>query len=176
MINPWSILAAVLIAVSLFAGGYYKGNKDGMNAEMVRTQGIVDGYNLQVSQQKAAAASKAIDQRDKVIALQVERDRFKNQLGEQHVRNQELTNRLRDTLDAYGLRFRAAEGSGCGNSAGSTGSAERSPAGDAAAQVVQLPDALARNLRQLVKDADELNDDYKLCYGYAQEVAPVKRE
>jgi hypothetical protein len=175
--SPWTLLAGLVLAISLFGGGYYKGNQAGINAEKVRTQGIIDGYNLQIAEQKAAAASKAIDQRDQVIVLQAERDKFKKQLGEQHVKNQDLTNSLHDAYSAYSLRFRAEpENTGCGHGSGSCESTQGAGAGDAGATVVQLPDALTRDLRQLVKDADALNDDYKLCYGYVQEVVPVKRE
>jgi hypothetical protein len=185
--NPWAIIVVLVLLASYF-GGHHQGYKAGVNEQSVadqklinaansRTQGIIDGYNQQIAEQKATAASKAIDQRDQVIALQAERDKFKNQLGEQHVKNQDATNRLHDVYAAYSLRFRAEpESTGCGYGAGPCESAEGSSARNATAAVVQLPTALAADLRRLAKDADELNDDYKLCYGYAQEVAPVKRE
>jgi hypothetical protein len=169
--NPWTLLAGLVLAIALFAGGYYKGNQAGINAEKVRTQGIIDGYNQQIAEQKAEASKKAIEQREEVIALMDERDKFKKQLGEKHVENQVITNRLYDAYAAYGLRFRTESTSvGCGSGSGSGEGAEGRAASDETTTIVQLPDEITRNLRQLVRDADELNDDYKLCYGYVNKV------
>jgi hypothetical protein len=167
--NPWTILAGLLLAISLFGGGYYKGHVAGVNEQKVANQKAIDEINAKIAEQKAIANQKAIEQRDQVIALQVERDKFKKQLGEQHVKNQELTDRNADLLAAYSLRFRADIASaGGGAGAGSGEGAGGGAAGDATSAIIQLPAALEADLRRLVKDADDLNDDYKLCYGYAQ--------
>lgn len=183
--NPWIILAGLLLAISLYGGGYYKGHHAGVNEQKVenqkdlkaandRTQGIIDGYELQRDRQTAEANARYRKSQLDVIAALVERDAFKTRLGEEHVKNQTLTNRLGDAYAAYGLRFTVpAEdarpwcGSGPAEGSGKDG------AGHAATATVQLPDPIARDLRKLAKDADELNDDYKLCYGYAK---PVEQE
>lgn len=179
MSSPWTIVAGLLLAISLVGGGYYKGHKNGANEQAAndqklitaandRMQGIIDGYNIQIADQKAIATKKAIEQRDQVIALQTEREKFKKQLGEQHVKNQDLTNSLHRVYSAYSLRFRVEpESAGCGYGAGSCEGAEGRSSGNACASIVQLPEALTRDLRQLAKDADELNDDYKLCHGFS---------
>jgi hypothetical protein len=177
MFNPWFIFGGLLSLFIAFGAGHHQGHKTGVNAQKVasqetidaannRTQGIIDGYNIQVAEQKAIATTKAIAQRDEVIALQAERDKFKSQLGAEHVKNQDATRRLSAAYAAYSLRFKPDIGTGAGDSVGPGESAEGSAACNAPPKVVQLPEALTRNLRQLVEDADELNDDYKLCYGY----------
>jgi hypothetical protein len=179
--NPWFLFAALLAAAGSWFGGHHQGYKAGVDAQAVadqktlaaaneRTQGIIDGYNVQIQEQQAVASQKARKQRDEVIALQHEREVLKQKLGEQHVKNQDVTNRLRDAYAAYGLRFRAEQGAVGGCSAGSGEGAGAGSTGNAAAAFVQLPEAIARDLRQLVYDADQLNDDYGLCYGYVYPV------
>jgi hypothetical protein len=175
--NPWFILGGLLSLFVAFGAGHHQGHKTGINAQKVasqevidtankRTQGIIDGYNTQMADQKAIATTRAIAQRDEVIALQAERDKFKSQLGAEHVKNQDTTRRLSAAYAAYSLRFKPDIGSGSWHSAGSGEDAKGGPACDAPSAVVQLPEALTRDLRQFATDADELNDDYKLCYGY----------
>lgn len=178
MFNPWFIVGALLSLFLAFGTGHHQGYKSGSNEQKVadqnavdaannRTQGIIDGYNKQISEQKAVASSKEKAQRDQVIAAQVERDQFKAKLGVEHVRNQTITRRLSDVYAAYSLRFKPDVGSGCGGSAGSGEAAKDGASSNALPAAIQLPEAITRDLRQLVEDADELNDDYKLCYGYA---------
>lgn len=186
--NPWTIVVALLLAISLAGGGYYKGHKNGMNEQAVadqklitaanqRAQGIIDGYNKQIADQKATANQMAMSQREEVIALQAERDKFKSQLGAKHAENQTLTRRLADAYAAYGLRFRTTIESGwCGDGAGVRQDSQGQSAGAPGTAVIQLPEALTRNLRQLVREADELNDDYKLCYGYVNKVDKAQLE
>jgi hypothetical protein len=181
--NPWFIFGGLLSLFIAFGAGHHQGHKTGVNAQKVasqeaidtankRTQGIIDGYNIQIAEQKAIATTKAIAQRDEVIALQAERDKFKSQLGAEHVKNQDTTRRLSAAYAAYSLRFKPDVGTGAWNSSGPGESTQGGAACDAAPEVVQLPAALTDDIRQLVEDADELNDDYKLCYGYANSVVP----
>jgi hypothetical protein len=58
---------------------------------------------------------------------------------------------------------------GCG---GRAGSAEGNAAGADGPAVVQLPDAVAGDLRQLAFEADRLKDEYATCYRYVN--GPVK--
>jgi hypothetical protein len=182
--NPWFLFGALLSLFLAFGTGHHQGYKSGVNEQKVadqktidaantRAQGIIDGYNIQVAEQKAVATNKAIAQRDEVIALQAERDKFKSQLGAEHVKNQDTTRRLSAAYAAYSLRFKPDIGAGSWNSAGPGESSKGDAACNAPPEVVQLPEALTRDLRQLATDADELNDDYKHCYGYAYSVAPL---
>jgi hypothetical protein len=179
--NPWVIIGVLAMLIGSYLGGHHQGYKAGSDQQAVndqkeitaanrRTQGIIDGYNIQIADQKATAVSKAIDQRDQVIALQAERDKFKSQLGAEHVKNQDTTRRLSAAYAAYSLRFKPDIGTGSGHCAGPGESAQGGAASDAHPEVVQLPATLTNDLRQLVEDADELNDDYKLCYGYANSI------
>lgn len=168
--NPWAIVVALILAVSLWFGGYFSGKSAGINIQKVADQAQLDDINQKLADQKAEANKKYREQQSTIIALQHEREIFKTKLEKEHVKNQDTTNRLRDAYAAYGLRFRAAEDSGCGAGAGCAEGTGTGGSGDAGAKVVQLPEAIARNLRQLAFDADQLNDDYRLCYGYANKI------
>jgi hypothetical protein len=176
--NPWMIIGVLAMLAGSWFGGHHQGYKVGVNEQKVadqktidaanaRTQGIIDGYNIQIVEQKADANLKYRKAQADVIEALAERDTFKTKLGEEHVKNQDLTNRLRDAYAAYGLRFAVpAEDARHWCGGGGAEAAGLKTSGDAPPAVIQLPEALARNLRQFAYDADELNDDYKLCYGY----------
>jgi hypothetical protein len=166
---------------------HHQGYKSGADSQAVadqamiaaansRTQGIIDGYNVQIGLQKAEANTKYRTAQSDIIALQADRDKFKTKLGEQHVKNQDVTNRLRDVYYAYGLRFQAAESARSGDCSGCSQGARTDGACNEAVEIVQLPEAIARDLRQLAYEADQLNDDYQLCYAYTHPVAAERKD
>lgn len=63
----------------------------------------------------------------------------------------------------HSLRYAAPSSSRCGASGGTTVSGAAAQAQPTARTVVQLPDAIAGNLRQLTVDADKLRNAYGLC-------------
>jgi hypothetical protein len=167
VINPWVVLGALIALLSAGGIGFIEGHKVGVNTQKAADQVEFDRINRERAQQKAIAETEARTQRDEVIAVLAERDKFKSQLGAQHVENQTLTRRLADAYAAYSLRFQTPVQDGwCGGSSTASGATEGQSASTPRTAVVQLPDALARDLRQLARQADELNDDYKLCRAY----------
>lgn len=165
-LNPWVLLGGLLLVLSLCAGSAYEGHKIGVNAQKAEDQQQFDAINQKLAEQKAAAAQQYRDKQAGIIARQHDQEVFKANLEKEHVKNQDTSNRLRDAYAAYGLRFRAAESAGSGDSDRCPEGPGAGCAGNASAAIVQLPEALTRNLRQLAYDADRLNDDYRLCYGY----------
>jgi hypothetical protein len=170
MMNPWVILAIVLTLGATHTGAYTLGYGNGVNAQKVADQEQFDKLNKDIADQKAQANAKYRDALGSIIALQTERDKFKNQLGEQREKNREVTTKLADAYAAYQLRFSVTEVARCWRGGRYTQGAECDAASPAKTTTVQLPDAITANLRRLAKDADELNDDYKACYAYANQV------
>jgi hypothetical protein len=173
MMNPWVILGAVVFYFASLFGADQFGHSRGINQQKVISQAQFDKTNSDLADQKAFANQRYRDAQNSILALQADRDKFKQLLGAKNVENQNITNKLRDTYAAYGLRFQSAENTGCGHSAGFTESGTGNGAGNAETKIVQLPETITRNLRQLAYEADQLNDDYKLCYDYANKVEPA---
>lgn len=166
MTNPWTWLIAFGIAAGLVVGGVHYGTKVGIDSQKAADQSIFDDYNASIAKQKVEANNKLRDKNAEIVATLVERDNFKSQLETEHVKNTEITNKLAAAYSAYSLRFRAEENSRRGNGGSGSGDAKNQGPGNATTTIVQLPDEITRNLRQLAYEADQLNDDYKLCYGY----------
>ena len=164
MINPYSIIYAIIIWLASLAGvGWWQHNA-GRDAQKAADQVQFDKINADLSQQKTTAANIYRSAQATIIATLAERDKFKTQLETDHAKNIKTITDLRNQYAGLGLRFAAPEGSGRG-----TGSTSPLPAEAGAARIkptafVQLPDALARNLRALAFDADELAVEYKKCY------------
>jgi hypothetical protein len=168
MVNPWVILGFVIALATTNLGSYFYGMGIGKDKQAVADQVQFDEINQKLTDQKAEANAKYRDAQGSIIALQEQRDKFKNQLGEQHVKNQALTNKLRDSYDAYGLRFDASEVARCWRGGRLAKGAECDATGNAGATEIQLPESLARALQSIAYDADQLADDYRLCYGYVK--------
>lgn len=164
--NPWVILGAVLALFISFGTGYEAGHKGGVNAQKIADQAGIDKVNAQIAENKRIAYAELANSQQEVIATQVERDKFKTQLEQEHQTNVETTNKLRDAYSAYGLRFRAeVERSGASSQDGVP--SEGHAASDASAPVCQLSDATTKSLRDIAYDCDTLRDDYKLLYDWA---------
>jgi hypothetical protein len=165
--NPWIIIAGLLLAISLFGGGYYKGNQAGVNAEKVRTQGIIDGYNIQIADQKAEANKQYRDAADQALKDQRANELLTTELEKAHVQNQHDTNRLRDVYAAYSLRFRAEEDARRRDSPVGAESGQASAAGDPAPAYCVVSREIDAALKSIAYDCDSLRDDYTLLYEWA---------
>jgi hypothetical protein len=172
--SPWTLLAGLVLAISLFGGGYYKGNQAGINAEKVRTQGIIDGYNLQIAEQKAEANKQYRDAADQALKDQRKNELLTNELEKAHVQNQRDTNRLRDAYAAYSLRFHAEEDSGRGDSDHGAEGGKASAAGNATPAYCVVSREVDAALKSIAYDCDSLRDDYRLLYdwAHAEEATP----
>ena len=167
VLNPWIILIALVGVLVFGAGCYTKGHSNGAMEQKAADQVELDKVNAQIRANKAEADRILRESKDENIRIQLERDKFKIKLGQEAIANAEKTDALSRIYAAYGLRFRADEArrSGqCGKDGLPSCSDTASPDGGA---IIQLPDALAGNLRLLVKDADRLKDNYKTCRDYA---------
>jgi hypothetical protein len=174
MVNPWVILGFVVALATTNLGSYFYGVDIGKDKQAVADQVQFDEINKKLTDQKAEANAKYRDAQGSIIALQEQRDKFKNQLGEQREKNREVTTKLADAYSAYQLRFSVTEVARCWRGGRYTQGAECDAASPAKTTTVQLPDSLTASLRRIVKDADDLNDDYKACYAYANQVIPEK--
>jgi len=163
---PSSAMALLLTVVVSASAGAYLGFDYGTSKQKAADQHEIDKVNKVIAENKVKANAAYRAEASKVIALQSQLAAFKYKLEKSHVQNQETTNRLRDAYSAYGLRFRVEDDARRWGSGSGPSTTEGSTPGDEGAKIVQLPEEITRNLRQLSFEADQLNDDYKLCYGY----------
>lgn len=162
--NPYLILWFVLSIVVSGAAGFSSGHRSGVTDQKAADQVQFDKINRDTVEQKAQANALYRQQQDANIAMMLERDQLKTKLEKQHAIDTANTAALRDKYTGLGLRF-TAEAPRLGNSSGCAKSAGIDPASAETSAIVQLPDALAANLRRLAFDADQLADDYLECYG-----------
>lgn len=167
--NPYAILALIALLTVSTVGGFAYGHKVGVNEQKASDQGQFDAINKQTTDQKTEANAKYRAAQDANLALMIERDKLKTNLGNEHEKNRAATDALRTQYTGIGLRF-TAETPRLGNSSGCTQGAGSDPASTPTATVIQLPDAITDNLQQLAFDADQLADNYRLCYGWAEKV------
>lgn len=165
-INPWVILGVVLAIGAANVEGRWEGHKAGVNAQAMVDQKAIDAVNAQIADNKAEAASKLRDAYAENVRLQGLQDAFKHKLEIEHVANQEKSNKLAAAYSAYSLSFTRTIDSGRGDGSGDSSADKTKSASAQQTEDVQLPDQITRDLQILTKDADDLNDDYKLCYGY----------
>ena len=168
--NPYLIIAAIAVVVGSWVGGNHVGHIGGMNEQKVADQARFDEINAEISQQKAEASEKYRTAQENNLALMTERDQLKTTLGKEHEQNRVNTAALRDKYAGTGLRYTNGTGSGVGAGGISASGSDNNPASASGSTVLQLPDAIGANLRQLAFDADTLADSYRECYGYAQQV------
>lgn len=165
--NPWVILGFVVALVASGGVGYEVGFGHGVTAQKVADQREFDRINAERDQQKAEADELYRKAQADIIKTMAERDAFKRSLEVKDAENRKATAALAAKYSGVGLRFRTDQGSALGPYGGHTDRTEGNAPGAPGPTVVQLPDALAGNLRRLARDADELRDAYALCYGYA---------
>lgn len=170
LLNPWVILGAVLAAIAVYAAGDYRGHARGVNQQKAEDQIIFDNINAKIARQKAEAAAAYRQAQDDVIALQVERDQLKNDLGKRREDDRKATDATRAKFAGVGLRIPAPKSSGVGADSCGPKAAGGDAAKPDAPATIELPAAVTRDLRQLTLEADTLADEYRKCYGYATQV------
>lgn len=168
--NPYLIIAAIVLLVGSWVGGNHVGHIGGMNEQKVADQAKFDEINAGITQQKADASEKYRTAQENNLALMTERDQLKTTLGKEHEQNRVNTAALRDKYAGAGLRYTNGTSSGIGAGGISASGPGNNPASASGSAVLQIPDALTANLRQLAFDADTLADSYRECYGYANKV------
>ncbi|HQR02486.1 MAG: hypothetical protein JSR19_06925 [Proteobacteria bacterium] len=170
MPNPWIILGVVLALAGSFVAGDLHGHKQGIAEQKVADQAQFDKINAERAEQIATANAAYRKAQHDNLALMVERDQLKTRLEKEHAANQKATDDLHARYAGVGLRFNLAQGTGLGGSGQRAEGTGSNAAGIGSTAVVQLPDSIAANLRQLAYDADQLADSYRECYGYAEQV------
>lgn len=168
--NPYAIIAALVVAIGLWFGGDHVGHTRGINEQKVADQGKFDKVNADLTENKAEAAGILKTKNAEILALMIERETLKTTLEKDREKNRVATNALRDKYASIGLRIELGKDSGRWPGGGSASSTVVNSTGVDAAAILQLPDTVTGNLRQLVFDADNLADEYRKCYGYAQQV------
>ena len=170
--NQYIIIALVWLSSLLGVGVWqnHSGHVAGVNAQKVSDQVQFDKINQERADQKTAANAEYRKVQDENLALMADREAFKTTLEKEREKNRIATNALRDKYSSVGLRFATGQGAGLGRCSCSTQSpGANSPSSDGPS-VVQLPDKVTSDLRQLEYDADTLADEYRKCYSYAQQV------
>lgn len=165
--NP---LAVLVLMIVIAAGGFAAGHHVGENDQKVTDQSQYDGINKQLADQKKTATDLLKTRNAENLALMVERDQLKTDLEKTREDNRKTTDDLRRKYAGVGLRFQPVEAAGGGCGGGRAENAGVDPAGADVSTTVELPAALASDLRRLAFDADTLADSYRECWGYAQQV------
>lgn len=168
--NPYAILVAVILWLLSAAGVGYWQHGEGRAAQKVADQVQFDRINDDITKQKAQADATYRAAQDANVKLMVERDQLKTKLEKMYATDQLATDAVRDKYAFVGLRFATSKSAGSGGGSGSATSTGPDASSPATSAVVELPRALASDLRQLALDADKLRDDYALCYRYLNEM------
>ena len=167
--NPYLILGGVLVWLASLVGVGVWQHGAGADGQKVEDQKQFDAVNAKLTKQTTEANAKYRAAQADIITLQTDRDTLKNNLLKEKLGHDKTTSDLHAGYAARGLRY-TAQVAGCGPSGGGTESTGTNTASAAGTTIVQLPDAITASLRQLVLEADQLADDYRLCYGYATTV------
>lgn len=165
--NPWLLLGIVAIWLASLVGVGYWQHGAGAAAKALDDQHQFDKINHDLTEQKTTAAGLLADAHAANALLQADRDSLKTQLEKDHVQAQAVTNDLRSQLAGVKLQFRAVAGTGCGQGGGGASGGGSDTAGDAGTAVVQIPEKIAGDLRQLAFDDDTVKDDYRTLYRWA---------
>ena len=165
--NPYIIIAVLLAIAGAFGAGEFDGHKRGTVAQAIADQKQFDAINAQIVTQKMEAHSMLEKAQADIITAQAAADSFKTQLEKDSETRQTQIDTLRRQYAGVSLRFKSAQAPGCGaSSAGASSAQGTAPSPDGGA-VVQLPDTVAANLRQLTVDGDTLISEYKKCRDFA---------
>ena len=161
----YKYLIAALVVIALMVGADQFGHSRGVNQQKVEDQAQFDKINADIAANKTKAANSLANENAKNAALAVAWDATKNELEKERESHRTVTADLNRKYSGLSLRFRAAQAAGSGGG----GISPLPPGSDAAsasgAPILQLPDQIAGDLRRLALDADNLNDDYRKCYG-----------
>lgn len=168
--NPYIIIGALILAAAALFGAYQKGHGSGVADQKVADQAQFDKINNDLTKQKASANALYQQAQADIIALLTQRDTLKLKLERDHANNEIATAALRDKLAGLSLRFSSTETARGGPGGKDASSSGDHPAGTEPAATIQLPEKITGDLRRLAFDADALNDDYRLCYDFAQQI------
>jgi hypothetical protein len=124
VLNPYTILGAVLFWLASLAGVGYWQHEAGVDAQKVADQGEFDKVNEERREQTAQSNKLYRVKQDEVIAALAERDNFKNELEAERGQHRLETDALRNRYAREQLRFRAFQDAGPGAGGGGAASAQ----------------------------------------------------
>lgn len=169
-LNPWVILGVMLALLVMVGVVYTQGHSDGVDDQKLADQAEFDHINAELTKQKAEANALWQEKATANAERATEVGKLTHQLGVQHEENRQLTDRNRLALDALRLRWKSAESSGRGDSAGDTKANHGGAASSTEAAICEFPEALDRSLKEILADADRLRDDYEYQYNERRSV------
>lgn len=168
--NPYIIIGAMLAIAGAFFSGDYFGHGRGIDEQKVSDQREFDRINAGLAKQKAEANALYRQAQADIISLQGERDKLKTELEAKREIDRKATEARRTEFAGVGLRFKPAQGAGDRRDGAVPPSPGANPASADAAPAIELPATVTSDLRSFAFDADNLADEYRKCYGYAQAV------
>lgn len=167
---------AFAVAAVIGTGSYMAGHKNGVNEQKAQDQAQFDTINAERSKQKTEAAAILDKLQAGIIAQQQDDAKLRKTIDDQALLLDRQNDDLAAALASRSLRF-VAPAAAKGRADRSCRAGPASPAASAAsapaATVVQLPEALTRDLRRLVADADRLNVEYGKCYQWVNQEGKV---
>lgn len=163
----YRVILACLTVVGLVYSVGYAGYDHGLKTQKIKDQALFDQIEQERVDQKKEAAAVLANLNAKIIESQAAAAQFKNQLERQRAKSQTINDDLRSQLATKQLLFISQqEEPRCGNSDPGSGSSERSSSGSDDPTVRELPTQIAKDLRQLAYEADQLVKDYAICFAY----------
>ena len=163
----YEALLALVVSLGFAAGGFWYGNKHGIDHQKVIDQQQFDKINAERADQKAQASALLEKIQAGIIATQQHEQELKRQLEQKDADYSIAIDGMRADFARRGLRFVAPAKGGADRTcrAGATPPAT-SASGVPAITLIELPIAIASDLRQLAYDADRLKGWYDKCVGY----------
>lgn len=169
--SPWILLAFALALMGVGMYEHSEGVDSGIERQKVADQREFDSVNAKLAANKAEAAEILRKAQAANVAVMAERDALKTKLEEERQANEKQNRDLRARYAELKLRFTIPSDRGSRDGGASPAPATGDAPGAASPGiVVELPDKIAADLRQLTFDADELRTAYAVCYGYATTV------
>lgn len=161
------ILGVVCLLVGVSAGGLYYGHTrytEGVRVTRLAWDADRASWQTALDKQKHDALALLVQTQADVDAANAKAIKAAAQQEKDYATYMAGTAALAAQYATHGLRYGApAAPTRCGASGGPAVSPAASAADAPARTVVQLPDSIAGNLRQLTVDADNLRNAYGLC-------------
>ena len=165
--NTYILISILLAIAGAFAGGEFDGRHRGADQQVVADQAKFDRMNLALAKQKDEANALLEKAQADIITAQAAADDFKTQLEKESAARKTDNDRLRGSYAGRSLQY-ASKAPRCGAGGSDANGAQGAAASPDAAAVVQLPDTITRDLRQLTFEADTLKSEYQKCFDWVR--------
>lgn len=166
--NKYLIIGIIIIG--LMTGSYFFGHSVGTDTQQIKDQVEFSRIDKERTKQKEDAAALLDQEVKKGIALTNQNQELIAQGVKDHEAFRKTTADLNHKYSTLKLRFATTSTStgSCSNS--TTIQSGETISGTPSASVVQLPDSITNDLRQLTENADTYLGWYRKCYKYVEEV------